>query len=167
MNESETYELAESFLPRYEDGKKATYMAYKVANFSTREACELTPVSERMVRKWRAESPEFRYLDGEGLTEVRKRFANEYLDMQFGRNFHLILQKDFRLLYKALTLGDDALTDREHAYLIKVRSHYTPQALAMIKQILGGGSVEQPFDFTKLTLSIRREREQMDVTVEQ
>ena len=167
MTDSETKAMAESFLPRCDDGKKATYMAYKVANFSTREACDLTPVSERMVRKWRADDPQFTYFDGAGLTELRKQFANQYLDMQFSRNFHLILQKDFRLLYKSLTLGDDKLTDREHVYLVKVRSHYTPQALAMIKQILGGGSVEQPFDFTKLTLSIRREREQMDVTVEQ
>lgn len=163
---TETMELAESFLPRFEDGKKATYMAYKIANFSTREACELTPVSERMVRKWRADDPGFAYVDGAGLTEIRKQFAGEYLDMQFARNFHLVLQKDFKILYKSM-VDESSLTDREFAYLIKVRSHYTPQALAMIKQILGGGTVEEPFDFTKLTLSIRRETQQMDVRIEQ
>ena len=165
VNDTETKALAESFLPRYDDGKKATYMAYKVANFSTREACELTPVSERMVRKWRADDPGFAFIDGEGLTEIRKQFAGEYLDMQFARNFHLVLQKDFKILYKSM-VNEKSLTDREHAYLIKVRSHYTPQALAMIKQILGGGNIQEPFNFTKLTLSIKREQETLEIRQE-
>jgi hypothetical protein len=35
----------------------------------------------------------------------------------------------------------------------------------MVKQLLGGGTVAQPFDFTKLTLSIKRE--QIEITQEQ
>jgi len=68
----------------------------------------------------------------------------------------LVLQKDFRILFKEATEG--TLTDDEKGYLLKIRQHYTPQSLAMVKQLLGGGNVEKPFDFTKLTLTIKKEQ---------
>ena len=76
--------------------------------------------------------------------------------MQFTRNFHLVLEKDFKVLYKD-AIGDE-LTENDIKYLEKIRQHYTPQSLAMVKQLLGGGTVDQPFDFTRLTMTIKREQ---------
>ena len=87
---------------------------------------------------------------------MRKEFASTFIDMQYTRNFHLMLQKDFKVLYKD-AIGE-TLTDVENKYIEKIRQHYTPQSLAMVKQLLGGGTVDQPFDFTRLTMTIKREQ---------
>lgn len=162
-NPADIVEMAKSTLPDFSDEKKANYLSYRVTNFSTRESCQLAHVSEKQVRRWREASPEFKRLDTDGLTEMRKQFATQYLDIQFTRNFQLVLQKDFRVLYKDATVG--GLTKDETDYLGKIRQHYTPQSLAMVKQLLSGGTVEQPFDFTKLTMEIKRE--QITITQEQ
>ena len=162
----ETQEIASSIIP-YESGKKALYLSYRVCNCSIRESTQLAKVTERAVRYWRENDENFARIDGEGLTVLRKQMANEYIDMEFTKNFRLLLQKDFEVLFKSITLGDDALTDKEHNYLLKMRSHYSPQNLAAIKQLLSGGTMEQPFDFTRLTLTLRKERETLEVKVEQ
>lgn len=160
---AETTTIAKAMIPLFgDDGKKADYLSYRVSYFSFRESCELGKVSEKQVRRWRQSDEQFNYLDTEGLTELRKQFSNEYLDMQYTRNFQLMLQKDFKVLYKD-AIGKE-LNDTESKYLEKIRQHYTPQSLAMVKQLLGGGTVEQPFDFTKLTMTIKRE--QIEITQE-
>jgi len=161
--QTETESIAKSFIPTFsDDNKKATYLSYLIANFAHREACQLTPVSEKQVHRWKEADENFAEICTTGLQALRKEFANTFIDMQFTRNFHLILQKDFRVLYKD-ALGNE-LSENEVRYLEKIRQHYTPQSLAMVKQLLSGGTVEQPFDFTKLTLSIKRE--QIDIVQE-
>ena len=167
---TETENIAQSFVPTFsDDNKKATYLSYLIANFAHREACKLTPVSEKQVRRWKDADPNFLHICGEGLSALRKEFASTFIDMQFTRNFHMVLQKDFRVLYKDGVLGQilaegktptdvQKLTDNDVKYLEKIRQHYTPQSLAMVKQLLGGGTVDQPFDFTKLTMEIKREQ---------
>ena len=160
MNETaltETESIAQSFIPTFsDDNKKATYLSYLIANFAHREACQLTPVSEKQVKRWKDGDENFYHICTDGLQELRKQFANQFIDMQFTRNFHLVLQKDFRVLYKD-ALGE-ILTDNDVRYLEKIRQHYTPQSLAMVKQLLGGGTLKDPFDFTKLTMEIKREQ---------
>ncbi len=161
---SETEEMASSMLPMLmNDGfgetteaKRADYLSKRVCNFSVRESCKLAGVSEKSVRRWRNADPHFLHLDTEGMTDLRKQLSVEFIGMEFTRNFHLVLQKDFRILYNDAT--DVPLTSDEKEYLLKIRQHYTPQSLAMIKQLLGGGTVDAPFDFTRLTMTIKREQ---------
>lgn len=151
-----TTELIRTGIPEFsDDSKKAVYLSYRISNFSVRESCKLTDVSMRQVHRWRAADDDFAHIDGDGLTELRKSMANEYLDMQFTRNFRMVMEKDFRVLYKDAT-GDE-LSAVDVSYLHKIRQHYTPQSLAMVKQLLNGGTVQEPFDYTKLTLEIQRE----------
>ncbi len=158
---TETESIAQSFIPTFsDDSKKATYLSYLIANFAHREACQLTPVSEKQVKRWKDADENFLRICGEGLRELRKQFANQFIDMQFTRNFHLVLQKDFNVLFK--DAKGEMLTDNETKYLEKIRQHYTPQSLAMVKQLLGGGTVDHPFDFTELTMKIKRE--QIEIT---
>ena len=169
---TELENIADAFLPMLlDDGfgatpesKRAEYLSKRVCNFSVREACQLANVSEKSVRRWRAADPTFEYLDTTGMSDLRKKFSTELLDMQFTRNFHLVLQKDFKVLFKDAM--DEDLTDDEKSYLIQIRKHYSPQSLAMIKQILGGGNIQEPFNFTKLTLSIKREQETLEIRQE-
>ena len=173
MNDSaptETESIALAFVPSFaDDSKKATYLSYLVSNFAHREACQLTPVSEKQVGRWKDADPNFALVCGVQLPQLRKEFANQFIDMQFTRNFHLILQKDFRILYKDAVLSQiiadgktptdsQRLYESEVRYMEKIRQHYTPQSLAMVKQLLGGGTVDQPFDFTKLTMRIKTEQ---------
>lgn len=162
---TETENIAQAFVPTFsDDNKKATYLSYLIANFAHREACKLTPVSEKQVRRWKDADPNFVHICTDGLSALRKEFASTFIDMQFTRNFHLVLQKDFNVLYKD-AIGEVPLTKEETDYLVKIRQHYTPQSLAMVKQLLGGGTVDQPFDFTRLTMTIKRE--QIDIVQEQ
>lgn len=167
---SETQLLAESSLDIgnliEQDGtKKAEYLSYRVCNCTVREAVQLSKITERTLRYWREKDEHFAYVDGEGLTEYRKKFANEMLDMEFTKNFRMVMKKDLEVLLKSLT-NESAMTDREQNYLLKMRSHYSPQNLAAIKQLLGGGSLQEPFDFTKLTLTLHRERESLEIRSE-
>ena len=173
---TETESIAQSFVPTLsDDNKKATYLSYLIANLAHREACQLTPVSEKQVKRWKDGDENFLHICTAGLQELRKEFASSFIDMQFTRNFHLVLQKDFRVLYRDAVLSQilaegkkpttsQMLTENEVKYMEKIRQHYTPQSLAMVKQLLGGGTIEQPFDFTKLTMTIKRE--QIEITQE-
>jgi len=160
VNSTDTQAIAESMLPVFTDhSNKNKYMALRIANFTVTEAAQLTGITLATVLKWRRDDPEFLKQDTEGLTESKKKLANEFLSMEFVRNFHLALQKDFTILMKA-ALGE-TLTAQEHEYLLKIRSQYTPQQLGYIKQLAGEVAAPEGIDFTQLTLTIRREREEI------
>ena len=163
---NDTQAIAESIVPFYtDDTKKAKYLSYRTAFFSVAESCKLADVHLKTIRRWRESDPNFRKIDVEDMGELRKSMSSQFLDAEFTRNFRLIMQKDFTIIDKSMD-ARRVLTEFEQAYLLKLRSHYTPQQLAMIKQLLGGGTVDKPFDFTKLTLTIKRERETMEITGE-
>ena len=164
QEQSETKSIAESIVPTFADGgKRADYLSYRITNFSFREACQLAHVSEKQVHRWRGSDPNFNHLDTDGLTELRKLMANQFLEMQFTRNMQLVLQKDFKVLYRdALGLQ---LLPSEVEYLSKIRQFYTPQALAMVRQLIGGGTIEEPFDFTRMVMSIQERK--INVVLEQ
>ena len=159
-NEVDTINILASAIPQFDGDeishKKALYLSYRISNFTSRESEKLANVSHKQVTRWRQNDPKFVELDGSGLTQLRKTMSNQFLDMQFTRNFRLIMEKDFQVLYKDAI--KEPLTQSEMVYMAKIRKHYTPQSLAMIKQLLGGGTTESPFDFTKLTLEVRREQ---------
>jgi len=159
---SDAGNISQAILPYYpDDSQKARYLAYRVSGFTMREACELVPCSTRVIYKWREQDEQFRKIDGEGLTDLRKQLSGEYLNIEFTRNFRLVMQKDFDILSKSIRGVE--LTTQENQYLLRLRSHYTPQHLLLIKQILGEIDGDESFDFTKLTLTIRREREELTV----
>ena len=105
---TELEQIASSMLPKLMDdgfgatpeSKRADYLSKRICNFSVRESCQLANVSEKSVRRWREADPEFNRLDTEGMTNLRKVLSTQLLDIQFTRNMYLVLQKDFRVLYK-------------------------------------------------------------------
>ena len=102
------------------------------------------------------------------LPEFRKALANEYCEIEFVRNFRLVMEKDHQIIKKALeVVGEffDAqgkkidipnLTKQENDYLLKMRAYYTPQQLSAISALTRGGTGSKDddiFDFTKAVLS--------------
>ena len=160
----DTENISQSIIPYYDDTKKAKYLSFRVAGFTVTEARDLSKCSWRSVKRWREEDDQFAHFDTDGLIDLRKQLSNEYLNLEFTRNFHLVLQKDFGVLYKDAM--EIPLSDREHQYLLKLRNHYTPQQLAFIKQLLGVVPPGGEFDFTKLTFIIRRQKEEVAILAE-
>ena len=160
QDKTETENIAKSLVPYYtEGGKKANYLSYLVAGFSIMESTKLAKVHLKTIFRWRKEYPEFAIIEEQCSTEIRKRLADELIDIEFTRNFRLILAKDFTILFK--DAQGMALSEREQQYLFLIRKFYTPQQFAMIKQIIGGSDgAGEAFDFTKTVLTIRLEREQ-------
>lgn len=164
IDTSSTEQMSSAITPIFtDDTKKAKYLSYRVANFSVMEACQLADCHIKSVRRWREDDPEFNAIDTSGMTHLRKKLSAEYLNIEFTRNFRLIMQKDFEVIFKSVT--GKQLSEQEFAYLLKLRAHYTPQQFAMISQLLNGDTKE-PFDYTKLTLTIKRERETMEIKTE-
>ena len=140
--------IAQSLLPYYMDGgKKARYLSYMIASFSVREALKLTGVTHKTLTIWRNTDPKFVELE-ESTPELKRQLADQLIDIEFTRNFRLILDKDFQILYKDAT--SETLTEKEQQYLLVIRKFYTPQQLMMIKQLVSGdGDRDKPFDFTR------------------
>ncbi len=161
-------QISASIIPLYsDDTKKAKYLSYRVANFSVMESCKLADCHIKSVRRWREDDANFNAIDIAGLSHIRKKYGAEYLNMEFTRNFKLLMQKDFDIIYKTVT--GKQLTDQEFAYLLKIRAFYTPQQLAIINGIVK--DVEDPsnpnkFNFTKLTMTLKSVKESTEQTIE-
>ena len=159
---SDTEAIAESLVPYYpEDSRKTKYLSFRACGFAVREAIELCGISQRTVMRWRADDSTFKELDGKGLGELRASLSNKYLELEFVRNYRLILLKDFAVIHKAVTGKDDkgnetVMSEREHQYLLKARAHYTPQQLQILDKVMSGEDGGAEFDFTKFILSLSR-----------
>lgn len=148
--------IALSLIPFYTDGgKKASYLSYITTGFSVMEAAKLAKVTLKTIRLWRNGDPVFAVLEGKAHTELREELANHLLDIEYTRNFRLIMAKDFKVLFKDAT--DQTLTSDEKEYLQVIRKFYTPQQLMMIKQLIVGtdGTKQEAFDFTKTVIEMR------------
>lgn len=150
-------------LPYHGDSKKARYLAYRACGFAYREACQLTPVHEKSVFRWRAEDPVFKAFE-ERIPLIRKDIGSEYIMVDFLRNYKAILEKDFKIIMKAV--NGTEMSPQEHQYLMKARSHYTPTQLETLQVLMGkakrpdkmGGS---SFNFTQFVLTLARNNGEM------
>jgi hypothetical protein len=156
-------DIAESIVPYFpEDGKKSRYLAYRVCGFNTREAMSYAKVSFTSIKRWRESDEEFRKLDTTGLNELKEKLSAKYLNVEFTRNFHLVMQKDLNVLTKSIKFPN-TLTVQENQYLLKLRAFYTPQQFAVIQELVGEATGEG-FNFQKLIFEVRRERDEVKIT---
>ena len=94
----------------------------------------------------------------ERIPELRKVLSQEYTEMDFYRNFRMVLEKDHRVL--RTSLGMELVVDEEtgemvpeqlsafdQQYLLKMRGAYTPQQLQLLKAIASGG--REDFNFAR------------------
>lgn len=136
--------------------KKAKYLSFRASGFSVSESCQLTPIGYVTVKSWRAEDEDFRSIELERLAEIKDKVARELIGAEFVRNFRLALLKDYKIFKKSL-IKPDEMTKQEHSYLMKARSHYTPQQLMLIQSLSGRTvGVEVPESFSSWVATIRR-----------
>lgn len=154
-----TESIARMLIPYYTEGsKKAKYLSYIIAGFSVLESVKLADIHLKTVMRWRDSDLVFVALENKAHTELREELANQLIDIEFSRNFRLVLAKDFQVLFKDAT--GEQLTTSEQDYVKLIRKFYTPQQYMMIKQLVStNGQQQEAFDFTKTVLEIRLSRE--------
>jgi len=150
---------AQSLINYYADGgKKARYLSYMVAGFSIMESVALAKIHLSTVKRWREED-NFIELEHKALGELREQLSNQLINIEFTRNFRLVLAKDFQILFK--DAQEQLLTEKEQQYLLVIRKFYTPEQLTRIRQLVSGKDDSgEAFDFTRTVLTIRLEREE-------
>ena len=148
--------IAQSVIPYNRDDSRARYLGLRSSGFTIREALKWIGVAASTLSYWRLQS-EFKDLE-DRIPEFRKKLALEYVDLEFCRNFRLVMEKDYRVLYQSLhpTKDNDGkvipISSNDQAYLIKMRAYYTPQQLQIMEVLALAESNGAAFDFTNIIL---------------
>lgn len=146
---SDELSIAQSVIPYNYDTHKARFLAYRACGFKPREAMRMVGIRASSVSEWR--SLDQLFVDTENnLPNIRKRLSEEFVNLEFLRNYTLILKKDYDVINKSVFMKD-GLSNQEHQYLLRARAHYTPQQMEVIKALAGEQS-GQGFDFTKIII---------------
>ena len=136
--------IATTLIPWRKDDDRARFMGYLACGFDSDEALY---VLGRKV-EWLEEQRQDEIFSAIELKvpEIRKELSKEYIELDFFRNFRLVLEKDFRILDKSVR--EEALGKQDHEYLLKLRSAYSPQQLAVLEQVMKG-TVSDNFNFAR------------------
>lgn len=157
---NDTEAIVQSAVPYNRDDDRARYLGLRASGFKIREALKLVGIAKSTLSFWRKD-PQFAAIE-ERLPEFRKQLAKEYANLEFLRNYRLVLEKDFRVLKKSLKMFEDneprELSKDEQQYLLKLRSVYTPQQLEAIEAVMKAYGATEEFDFTRLVLEKTRVR---------
>ncbi len=152
--------IAQSFVPYNRDDDRARYLGLRASGFKIKEALKLVGVAKSTLSFWRNDA-KFKECE-DNLPHYRKQLAREYANLEFLRNYRLVLEKDYRILKKALGMYDEGedktLSKQECDYLLKLRAAYGPQQLEAIQTIMKNYGDSGDFDFTKLVLERSREK---------
>jgi len=125
------------------------YLSYRACGFTVQESCQLAGVTYTTIKRWRDSNEAFAKLDT-NVKDLIKQFSYNYIELEFIRNFRLILKKDYDVLTKSIYMPD-LLTRGEEMYLSKIRSQYTPDQLMALKRILSNDDLKD-MNFTQLVL---------------
>ena len=153
--------ISQTLVPLYIEGdNKARFLGYLIAGFSKIEAKRLVGIADITLTRWMNGDPDFASVLKK-IPDIREKLGSQLLDLEFSRNFKLIMEKDFKVLMKD-ALGDE-MTPGEENYLLVIRKFYTPQHLAMMKQMLSGNvdTKKEAFDWSKMVVEMRISKEEM------
>ena len=138
---------AASLIPYRRDDLRAKYLGWMCSGFSDEEALYVLGLNRTWLELMREDS-KFTDLE-ERIPELRKVLSQEYTEMDFYRNFRMVLEKDHRVLRTSLGMemvededtGEmvpEQLTSFDQQYLLKMRGAYTPQQLQLLGAISAG-----------------------------
>ena len=155
-SEPKEVSAATSLIPYRRDDLRAKYLGYLCCGFSDEEALYVLGLNRSWIELMREDS-KFTDLE-ERIPELRKTLSREYTEMDFYRNFRMVLEKDHRVLRTSLGMemvedeetGDMVpveLSSFDQQYLLKLRSAYTPQQLQLLEAVTSGG--DGSFNFAK------------------
>jgi len=145
--------IAMSLLPYSWDSNKARYLAYRACGFTNKEAGKLIGISQPSISQWRETDPKFVELE-DTLPELQSKLQEQFLNMEFVRNFTLVLRKDYEVVNKSLD-DERVMTKFDQDYLMKMRGQYTPQQLQVIRAIISDEG-KKNFDFSKFIVEMAR-----------
>ena len=129
--------IATTLIPWRKDDYRAKYLGYLACGFSVEEALYMLGLKTGWLEEQRQDI-QFSTFEL-NVPEIRKELSKEYIELDFFRNFRMIMEKDYRILRLALEIdGDGLMTSQDHQYLLKMRSAYTPQQLQILEQVMRG-----------------------------
>ena len=141
---------AQTLLPYRRDDDRSKYLGYLCCGFSDEEALFVLGLNLTWLNAAREDS---RFTDLElRVPELRKELCREYTELDFYRNFRMVLEKDHRVLRTSLGMEVDEegnpaeLSMYDQQYLLRLRSVYTPQQLQLLAAATVGA---EGFDFSK------------------
>ncbi|KKK81627.1 hypothetical protein LCGC14_2811530 [marine sediment metagenome] len=140
--------VASAIIPYARDTTDAMYLGYRACGFSTREATKMIKRSATWL-SLRRRDPVFKDLEHR-IPEFRKELSKEYVELEFFRNFRLVLEKDYKVLMRSLEKVDKEhpeMSKQEQEYLIKLRSQYTPQQMQILEGVVS--SIGDGFNFAR------------------
>ena len=149
--------IASAVIPWPYDDSKGMYLGFRASGFSVREALRAVGVGKSSLSNWRAEDAEFVRIEND-LPNIRKQLAKDYIELEFTRNFRLVLEKDFRVVQKSLgnimvknpetgELEADDMTKYDQEYLLKMRGQYTVDQIKALEAVIGQNNSQS---FTEL-----------------
>ncbi len=136
-----------SLIPYRYDDLRAKYLGWMSSGFSDEEALYVLGLNVRWLELMREDS-KFCKLE-ERIPELRKELSKQYTEMDFYRNFRMVLEKDHRILRKSLEMDmveDEEtgelvpaeMTNYDQQYLLRLRGAYTPQQLQLLEAVASG-----------------------------
>ena len=124
--------VATTLIPWRKDDIRARYMGYLACGFNPEEALYMLGLKAEWLEEQRLDES-FNIFELK-VPEIRKELSKEYIELDFFRNFRMVLEKDYRVLKHALDLGG-GLSNQEHQYLLKMRSAYTPSSYRYLSKL--------------------------------
>jgi len=145
-SEPKEVSTAATLIPYRRSDDRAKYLSWMSCGFSDEESLYVLGLTRSWLEVARMDS-KFRDLE-ERVPEFRKQLSREYAELDFYRNFRMVLEKDKRILRKSLEM--DLVVDEEtgelvpaelspydQQYLLRLRSAYTPQQLQLLEVVVG------------------------------
>ena len=131
---------ATTLLPYRKDDPRAKYLGYLCCGFSDEEALFVLNLTYSWLESMRGDK---KFTDLElSIPELRKELGREYVELDFLRNFRMVMEKDHRVLRASLGMELDEegnpieLSFSDQQYLLRLRSAYTPQQLQLLQSVI-------------------------------
>lgn len=146
---------ATTLIPYRRGDDRAKYLSWLCCGFNDEESLYVLGLTTSWLAIARLDS---KFTDLESrIPEFRKELSREYIDMDFQRNFRMVLEKDRRVMMRALEMelveDEDGkmvpaeMTSFDQQYLLRLRSAYTPQQLQLLEAVVAGD--DGGFNFAK------------------
>ena len=142
--------VAGTLLPYRRDDIRSKYLGYLCCGFSDEEALFVLGLSWSWLELMRNDKV---FSDLEiRVPEFRKELSREYTELDFYRNYRMVLEKDHRVLRKSLDMdiGEEGIPVEmsmfDQQYLLRLRSVYTPQQLQLLQLVISGS--DDNFNFS-------------------
>lgn len=133
---------ASTLLPYRRDDLRSKYLGYLCCGFSDEEALYVLSLTISWLDRMRQDE-QFCSLELR-VPEFRKTLSQEYNELDFCRNFRMVMEKDHRVLRRSLGMDVDEdgepleLSQSDQLYLLKLRGAYTPQQLQLLSSVASG-----------------------------